>query len=107
MIRMVTIFYLASTAVYFLFGDGNILWAGFNMVTLLFAMMFYIRGTGKQGRLCNSDKIWTRLAEYVTGARMFYTILCITWPSPLIYTANKVLGLALAALIILHLLRKK
>lgn len=91
MTKAVTIFYLASTAVYFLFGNGHMLWAGFNMVTLLYCLMIFMRGN----RIRLEDRGWVKLAEYTTAVRIFYTIICVAWPSPLIYTFNIILGILL------------
>ena len=103
MTKLVTIFYLASTAAYFLFGNGGMLWAGFNMVTLLYCLMVFMRGP----RIRREDRGWMKLAEYVTAARILYTIICVAWPSPIIYPANKTLGLLLLAVIAINIYQKK
>lgn len=99
MTKWVTIFYLASTAVYFLFGDGHMLWAGFNMVTLLYCLLIFMRGQ----RIRLEDRGWLKLAEYATVVRIFYTIICVAWPSPLIYTANVILGSLLVVVTAIHI----
>lgn len=103
MTKPVTIFYLASTAAYFLFGNGAMLWAGFNMVTLLYCLMVFMRGQ----RIRREDRGWVKLAEHVTMARIFYTIICVAWPSPLIYTANIILGTLLIIAVAINIYRGK
>lgn len=99
MTKAVTIFYLVSTAVYFLFGTGSMLWAGFNMVTLLYCLMFFMRGQ----RVRRDIRGWLKLAEYTTAVRIFYTIICVAWPSPLIYTFNLILGGLLVVVTAIHI----
>jgi len=99
MIRLVTIFYLASTAAYFLFGNGHMLWAGFNMVTLLYCLLIFMRGQ----RIRREDRGWAKLAEQATAVRILYTIICVAWPSPLIYTFNLILGGLLVVVTAIHI----
>lgn len=99
MTKWVTIFYLASTAAYFLFGDGSMLWAGFNMVTILYCLMVFMRGR----RIKKEDRGWVKLAEYTTAARILYTIICVAWPSPLIYTFNLIFGGLLVVVTAIHI----
>jgi len=103
MTKAVTIFYLASTAAYFLFGDGSMLWAGFNMVALLYCLMISMRGH----RIRREDREWAKLAEHVTAVRILYTIVCVAWPSPLIYTANLILGSLLIVAVAINIYRGK
>ena len=103
MTKAVTIFYLVSTAVYFLFGNGNMLWAGFNMVTLLYCLMIFMRGH----RIRREDRGWVKLAEHVTAVRILYTIICVAWPNPLIYPTNIVLGALLVVAVAINIYRKK
>lgn len=103
MTKWVTIFYLASTAAYFLFGNGHMLWAGFNMVTLLYCLMIFMRGQ----RIRREDRGWVKLAEQATAVRILYTIICVAWPSPLIYTANVILGALLIVAIAINIYQRK
>ena len=103
MAKAVTIFYLASTAAYFLFGTGHMLWAGFNMVTLLYCLMVFMRGK----RIRKEDRGWVKLAEHVTAARILYTIICVAWPNPLIYTTNKALGALLILAVAVNIYQGK
>ena len=99
MTKAVTIFYLASTAAYFLIGTDSMFWAGFNMVTLLFCLMVFMRGQ----RVGREDRGWLKLAEHATAVRIFYTIICVAWPSPLIYTFNLILGGLLVVVTAIHI----
>lgn len=103
MARYVTIFYLATTAIYFLFGNGSQFWAGFNMVTLLYCLMVYMRGQ----RAGKADRGWVKLAEYVTAVRILYTIICVAWPNPLIYTTNVILGSLLVVVIAYNIYQRR
>lgn len=103
MTKWVTIFYLASTAAYFLFGDGAMFWAGFNMVTLLYCLMVFMRGQ----RIKKEDRGWVKLAEYTTAGRILYTIICVVWPNPLIYTFNIILGTILVAVVAINIYQGK
>ena len=103
MTKAVTIFYLVSTAVYLLFGTDSMFWAGFNMVTLLYCLMIFMRGH----RIRREDRGWVKLAEYTTSVRIFYTIICVAWPSPLIYTFNLILGGLLVVVTAIHIYRVK
>ena len=99
MTKAVTIFYLASTAAYFLFGNGHMLWAGFNMVTLLYCLMVFMRGH----RIRQEDRGWVKLAEHVTAVRILYTIICVAWPTSLIYTTNLILGSLLIVAVVINI----
>src|SRR5690606_4584180 len=103
MTKAVTIFYLASTAAYFLFGTGHMLWAGFNMVTLLYCLMVFMRGQ----RIRGEDRGWVKLAEHTTAVRILYTIVCVAWPNPMIYTANSILGCLLLLAIAINIYQRK
>ena len=103
MTKWVTVFYLASTAAYFLFGTGSMFWAGFNMVTLLFCLMVFMRGQ----RVRRDIRRWLKLAEYTTAVRIFYTIICVAWPSPLIYTSNILLGALLVIAVAINIYQGK
>jgi hypothetical protein len=103
MTKWVTIFYLASTSAYFLFGNGHMLWAGFNMVTLLYCLMIFMRGQ----RIRGEDRGWVKLAEYVTAVRILYTIVCVAWPTPMIYTANLILGSLLIVAVAINIYHGK
>ena len=103
MTKAVTIFYLATTAVYFAFGTGSPFWAGFNMVTLLYCLMVFMRGH----RIRQEDRRWVKLAEHATAVRILYTIICVAWPSPLIYTFNLILGVLLVVVTAIHIYRVK
>jgi len=102
MTKLATILYLASTAAYFLFGGGDKFWAGFNMVALLFCLMVFMRGQ----RVGREDRGWLKLAEHATAVRILYTIICVAWPSPLIYTFNIILGAILVAVVAINIYQK-
>ena len=103
MTKAVTIFYLASTSAYLLFGTDSMFWAGFNMVTLLFCLMVFMRGQ----RVIGDIRGWLKLAEYTTAVRIFYTIICVAWPSPLIYTSNILLGALLVIAVAINIYQGK
>lgn len=103
MVKLVTISYLAATAAYFLFGNGDMLWAGFNMVTLLYCLMYFMRGQ----RIRRGDSGWVKLAENVTAVRILYTIVCVVWPNPLIYTTNVILGALLIVAVAINIYQRK
>lgn len=78
-------------------------WAGFNMVALLYCLMIFMRGH----RIRQEDRGWVKLAEHVTAVRILYTIVCVAWPSPLIYTANLILGSLLIVAVAINIYRGK
>lgn len=69
------------------------------MVTLLFCLMVFMRGQ----RVRRDIRGRLKLAEYTTAVRIFYTIICVAWPSPLIYTFNLILGGLLVVVTAIHI----
>lgn len=98
MTNKIAISYLIATAIYFCFGGGSMWWNGFNMATLLIPL-YYFMGYTRPTK-------WTRLAQNVTVIRGIYTLVCMAWPSALIYPMNKALSIVLVAVIILRWSRK-
>lgn len=106
MTRTVSILYLLSTAIYFMVGTGSMLWGGFNMVTILASLAYFMDRSTRQGRVSKSDCSDIRLCIYVTLFRIAYTSICIVWPHSMIYSTNKILGILLIAVTAFHLLRE-
>lgn len=85
----VLFYYIISTIVYILVGDGSMFWACFNMISVMMPMVYVMHKFMSRYRLKGMEFAWMEFACVLTISRCIFTTSVLFAPNEWIYKADK------------------
>lgn len=91
--KIVLIYYIVYTIIYFGIATGDPYWAVINMLSILLPLAYFMYAVYNNIRATKDVRDWIVMASFMTIARCIYSTACPHAPTEWIYDINKVFAL--------------